>query len=82
MLIVYSERDKETPKEEKKVLTEDEIVELSKEIGKMETIDEPVVLSEEKMGELENFLKKMSKESDNSENKIKRLVYSKNGQNQ
>jgi hypothetical protein len=79
MLIVYSERDKETPKEEKKVLTEDEIVELSKEIGKMETIDEPVVLSEEKMGELENFLKKMSKESDNSENKIKRLVYSKNG---
>jgi hypothetical protein len=34
------------------------------------------------MGELENFLKKMSKESDNSENKIKRLVYSKNGQNQ
>jgi len=82
MLIVYSERDKEPPKEEKKVLTEDEIVELSKEIGKMETIDEPVVLSEEKMGELENFLKKMSKESDNSENKIKRLVYSKNGQNQ
>jgi hypothetical protein len=79
MLIVYSERDKEPPKEEKKVLTEDEIVELSKEIGKMETIDEPVVLSEEKMGELENFLKKMSKESDNSENKIKRLVYSKNG---
>jgi hypothetical protein len=90
MLIVYSERDKETPKEEKKVLTEDEIIEISKEIAKEDFEKQPMVLSEEKISELEKFLTEKYKsnveeevETKNPEEQgIKRLVYSKNVQNQ
>jgi hypothetical protein len=80
MLIVYSER--ETEKEPPKELTQDEIYELSKQVAKQETVDNPVVLSEEKLSELEKHLKKMSEGSEQPEEGIKRLIYSKNGQNQ
>jgi hypothetical protein len=86
MLIVYSERETEKPVETPP-LTDDEVIELSKEVGKQEAEKQPMVLTEDEMSELERYLTQRHnlkvEETETTEDPgIKRLVYSKNGQNQ
>jgi hypothetical protein len=68
-------------------LTDDEVIELSKEVGKQEAEKQPMVLTEDEMSELERYLTqrhnlKVEETETTEDSGIKRLVYSKNGQNQ
>jgi CCR4-NOT transcriptional regulation complex NOT5 subunit len=91
MLIVYSSKiqtNEDNTKQVKTVLTEEEVIELSKKAGMMEAekVEEKINPTPEDLVRLEEALKNLEEKSkieepvdEETQGKIKRLSYTKNG---